>query len=161
MRKILTLLIVCFLFLSACNSTEDVNGRTQLTINQAVKKFEELSQHKVLLPKGIIPYNFTQSYGVINAVASRLELIYLNEKNRSETLRLYVQSATGELIQEHGDQEFTLKDGTKVIYRPYFPSAYAIEFQKKGLNYILGLSKNATNKSFDPKKLLNIANKME
>ena len=158
MRTILPLFICCFFFLSACNGTLVVNGQAGHTVKQAIQQFEELSQQKVLLPKGTMPYKLTPDYGLIHLEEPRLDLIYIDKKNRSETLKVYIQPATQELIQEQGDQEYTLKDGTRVIYRPYFSSAYAIEFQKNGLDYILGLSKHAENKNFDPRKLLDIAN---
>lgn len=151
-------LLVIILFLSSCKGTLHVSGHTELTVNQAVQKFEEKVQHKVLLPKGTFPYKLSSDYVFIHQEESRLDLSFINENKPSEILKIYIQPATKELIHEQGDQDYTLKDGTQVIYRPYFPSTYAIEFQKNGLNYIVGLSKHDGNKNFHPNELLSIAN---
>lgn len=158
MKKFFPYLLVLILFLSGCNVPLPVNGQTKLTVQQAIEKFEEKIQSKVLLPDGTLLYHFAPGYGIINHEESRLDLIYINKKNQSETLKVYIQPATSDLMLEQGDQEYTLEDGTRVIYRPYFSAAYAIEFQKNGLDYTLGLSKNGKNNDFGPDELLKIAN---
>lgn len=130
------------------------SSRTKTNVNKTIKKYEALYKKKLKLPKKV-PIEITKSSGTIIKDQSMLELEYFNE-NTKEIYKIFVRPIDQTLVKRHGDKIYSLKDGTKVIYRTHFRAAYQIEFQKDGWNYYIGIGRN-TNKKITPQHLISIA----
>lgn len=109
------------------------------------------------------PFKITKFSGYIEYEHERLVLRYQNESING-ILQIYINPATFELERYKGnkDQFYTLKDGTKVLYRTKFDLGYEIRFQKERMHYTVSIvNKKYLKRKFTVNGFINIAESMK
>jgi hypothetical protein len=138
------------------NLTSNPDGSK--SVEEATKDFEKKFNTKINIPTKL-PLIVTRSYGLVD-FESKLILGFFND-NTKEGVKVFIRPISKKLEKRTGDQVFVLKDKTEVLYRTNFPFAYAIEFQKGGMEYHIGVLKNKTiNQQVKPTDLIKIAESM-
>lgn len=125
-----------------------------------VKEYELKRQTNVLVPTKF-PFEVSGFSGYIDN--ELLTFSYLSEQING-VLKIAVVPVFRELEHFKGmyGEFYTLKDGTKVLYRPKFDIAYEIMFQKNGLHYSVSIgNKTYLNKEFTVNDLIEIAESMQ
>ncbi|MFE7064541.1 hypothetical protein ACFVAD_20610 [Sutcliffiella sp. NPDC057660] len=124
-----------------------------------VKEYELKFKKNVIVPTSL-PFEITDFDGYI--YKDSLELIYRSEPITG-MLKVTVSPIERPLeeYEDNQSQIHALKDGTKVIFLTINPAAEVIIFQKKGLQYNIGVgNKKYLKKEFDINDLLQIAESM-
>jgi len=127
-----------------------------------VKEYQKKYQRRVLVPTKF-PFKITHFNGHIENEHERLVLIYRNNSING-FLRIHIIPVTLGLERYKGksDQLYTLKDGTKVLYRTKFDLGYEIRFQKEGMHYTVAFgNKKYLKKKFTVNELIKIADSMK
>lgn len=109
-----------------------------LSIDEAVSKFEQQFKKNVLLPT-YIPFNTSHTGGHYSD--ERLIISYYNENTKDKIKISMVHN--GKLVYPKGSEELLLPDGTKAVYvSDEKRVANFLFFVKDGIEYQLGISKN-------------------
>lgn len=114
-------------------------------LQEAVKQFEDIYKKKVLLPG-----TFTHSVGKLDNAHKppHLDISYYNSQNSREHFKMVVRPANGPIqMIPRIDRTYTMKDGTKAIYRVMSDHSFCFFlFQKNGLEYHLGIDRQGEQK---------------
>ncbi len=126
-----------------------------------INEYQSKNRRHVLIPAEFPFREVTRFDGCIEH-GSSLVLTYWNDKVNG-FFRERVSPISMELERYKGksDVYYTLKDGTKALYRTKFEFGYELRFQKNGLHYTLTIgNKKSLMVKYTPETLMRIANSM-
>lgn len=127
-----------------------------------IREYQYRFKRHVLTPTELPFKNVTEFRGYIDDDSS-LELIYRSD-DINGFFRVKAAPATVDLSKfkfDNSDIYYTLKDGTKALYRSNYKLAYELRFQKNGLQYALAIgNKKFLKVKYKAETLIQIANSM-
>jgi hypothetical protein len=138
------------------------DGTNPLFEEAKLIKEYELKFHRPVLVPSKFPFEVTGFDGYIGDDQT-MTLKYRNESING-SLSIAVSTAMRELEYFKGinDEIYKLKNGTKVLYRAKFDTAYLIMFLKDGLHYTVSIgNKRNLKKEFTVNHLIQIAESMK
>ncbi|RSK28508.1 hypothetical protein EJF36_17440 [Bacillus sp. HMF5848] len=133
-------------------------------VNVAIQESKEHFKKDIALPIQIPPVTFTHSFGRLSNlegdINDGLEIEYRHKDKPKNHYMIWVKPAKHGLsiIEDHIDQTFTLKDGSKAIYSTKKAKGFnLLIFEKDGWQYILNINKDVSDQN-TPENLVEIAN---
>jgi hypothetical protein len=125
--------------------------------SKVIREYQDKMKTPVLAPSEF-PFDITHIDAYIDK--DTLMLRYRNADLKGLVQIKVVSNVTNlEKIKGENDKYYTLKNGTKALYQPNFPTAHQLIFQHKNLKYSIGISKTMK-KDIKVEDLLKIANSM-
>ncbi|WP_258209600.1 hypothetical protein [Paenibacillus radicibacter] len=127
-----------------------------------IKDYQNRYQRKLLVPTEF-PFKITNFFGYIEYEHEGLLLRYRNELiNGFLQISIYPATVELERYRRYEDQVYTLKDGTKILYRTKFDLGYEIRFQKDRMHYTVTIgNKKYLKRKFSVNDLIKIAESMK
>lgn len=127
------------------------------SVKAAISEYEEKYGKGVILPKRF-PFEITRSHGSVNW--NLLSAWYYNDHNNG-MVRVSVMPSQEELTKAGFSEQFTLKDGTKIMCDGnQQKNHYWFEFSKNGYLYKIEI-KRRDDKKITTKDLLELAESMK
>ncbi|NIK69525.1 hypothetical protein [Paenibacillus sp. BK720] len=127
-----------------------------------IREYQYKFKRHLLAPTELPFKKVTEFHGYIEEDSS-IELLYRNDEING-FFKVKASPVTVDLDRFKFDKDdvyYTLKDGTKALYRVNYDLGYELRFQKNGMQYMLGIgNKKYLKVKYKPETLLKIANSM-
>jgi hypothetical protein len=156
-NKLRLLFIVTILFLSFGSivyGAHDLDWNTNLSVEEAISKFEKEYGVTVLTPKEI-PFEVKKSTGSFNNNHMNKSDLDLEYRNNGDTyLKIFVKQNYDTFEPKLADKEIILSNNVKGIYCKNLEFAQAIDFKKDDIVYSVHLSRKDKFSEDDVKKIV-------
>ncbi|WP_246941961.1 hypothetical protein [Bacillus pinisoli] len=120
-------------------------------VNAALQESRDHFKKDIALPVQIPSIEFTHSFGRFNNLDGdmndgfEIEYLHINKPRNHYMIRVKPVKYGLPIMQEHIDQTFKLKDGSKAFYSTKIARGFnLLVFQKNGWQYVLNIDKGVS-----------------